>query len=190
MTDVDLADVVEAPEAAFRRDLGDALAPLSEPDALASYLVRNPDAYERLLERMATLDDPAEFAAEAPETVDRFLAVLWSGIEIATTTLPPVEQAVTMDTSVNWTATDSPVAFHATADATAGTVAGGPGLLEDPEVTFEGRTDVLFAMLGDESFNAPLAYIQNRYEVIGPLERARAFDEMMDEVRASMESMV
>jgi hypothetical protein len=186
MTGTDLDSLLDEPDAAFRRELGDALAGLDDEDALAGVLVRSPETFEQLTDRMATLEDIAAFAETDPAAVDQYLTVLWNGVEIVTTNIGSIGAAVTMDTSVNWRATDSPVAFHATTDPSAGTIAGGPDPLDDPEITFEGHTDVLFSMLGDDEFNPPLAYVQNRYEVVGSLERAREFDRMMETVTADM----
>lgn len=186
MTDTDFDSLLDKPDAAFKRELGDALAGLDDDDALTGFLVRSPETFERLTDRMATLEDIVSFAETDPEAVDQYLAVLWNGIEVVTTNIGSIGAAVTMDTGVNWCTTDSPVEFHATTDSLAGTIAGGPGPLDDPEITFEGHTDVLFSMLGDDEFEPTLAYVQNRYEVVGSLERAREFDRMMETVTADM----
>lgn len=186
MTDPDLEALLDSSDETFREGLGDALDELDGEAALTEFLVRSPETYERLTQRMATLDDVADFAADDPDTVHQYLRVLWNSMEVVTTNIGAIGEAVTIDTTVNWTATDSPIEFHATTDSDEEIVSGGPGLLDDPEITFEGQTDVLFSMLGDDEFNAPLAYIQNRYEVVGSLERAREFDEVMDTVASDM----
>lgn len=189
--DPDLRTLVDESDAVFKQGLGAALDGLEDPETLTSFLVRNPAVFERLTARMATLDDAAAFAEADGPAVARYLRVLWTAIEVATGTLPPVADAVTMDTSVQWVATDSPVTFHAEADPdpTSGGVTGGPGELPGAEVTFEGPTAVLFAMLGDDEFDPVAAFAAGEYTVEGPLERAQAFAEMMDDVVERMRSV-
>ncbi|WP_336001265.1 hypothetical protein [Halorientalis halophila] len=184
-----LESVVEMPDEEFREHLGPAIAGVDSEDALGELLVTQPTVFERLTERMATLDDVAAFATEDTETVERYLWILWNGMGLVAENISAVGDAVTIDTVVNWEATDSPIEFHAVTDPDAGSISGGPSLHDDPEITFEGQTDVLFAMLGDDEFNGQLAFIQNRFDVIGPLERSREFDEMMEAVTGEMEAL-
>ena len=191
MSDPTLRALVDEPDPAFKAGLEEALDGLDDPEALTSFLVRNPVVFERLTTRMATLDDVAAFAEDDGPAVAQYLRVLWTAVEVATGTLPPVSQAVTMDTSVQWVATDSPVTFHAESDPdpASGGVSGGPGELPGAEITFEGPTGVLFAMLGDDEFDPVAAFMAEQYTVDGPLERAQAFAEMMDAVVAQMRSV-
>ncbi|MFB6164964.1 MAG: hypothetical protein ABEJ31_07380 [Haloarculaceae archaeon] len=182
-----LAQALDRDDARLRDALPEVL-PAVEED-LMYLLVDEPDSYQRLIERVCALENLGEYAAAEPETVDRFLAILWNGVGTATNVVPEVGAAVTDSFRVNWEARDAEVAFHAVADADDGTIDGGPGLLDDADVTFRGSTDVLFRMLGDGEFDATLAYVQNRYEVLGSLEDARAFGQLMDEVTGRMEDV-
>ncbi|AQL42760.1 hypothetical protein BV210_08575 [Halorientalis sp. IM1011] len=189
-TTPDLETVVDQPDEQFRANLGPALAGLDDEDALAELLVTRPTVFERLTDRMATFEGITEFATDEPETVEQYLRVLWGGMGLIAENISAVGDAVTVDTTVNWTATDSPIAFHATTDPETGSIAGGPTLAEDAEITFEGQTEVLFRMLGDDEFNGQLAFVQNRFDVIGPLERSREFNDMMESVGEAMEALV
>ncbi len=183
----DLETMLEQPDDEFKENLPDAL------DGAAAnteqLLALHPDAFERLIERMSTLDGIATYANDESETIEEFITVLWNGLGLVTEMVPAVGEKVTEAFAVNWEATDSSVAFHMTSDPESGTIAGGPGLLDDPGIEFKGTTDVMFSMLGDESFNATLAYVQNRYEVVGSLERARNFNAMMDTMTENMENL-
>jgi hypothetical protein len=189
-TTPDLAVVVDEPDEQFRDHLGSALSGLDDEDALAELLVTQPTVFERLTERMATLETITEFANDDPETVDQYLTVMWGGMGLVAENISAVGDAVTVDTTVNWDATDSPVAFHAATDPETGSISGGPSLDDDPEITFEGQTEVLFRMLGDDEFNGQLAFVQNRFDIVGPLERSRAFNDMMEAVGEEMEALV
>lgn len=183
----DLETVLEQPDNEFKENLPDAL------DGAAAnteqLLALHPDVFERLIERMSTLDGIATYANDESETIEEFITVLWNGLSLITEMVPAVSEQVTEEFAVNWESTDSPVSFHMTSDPETGTIAGGPGLLDDPGIAFKGTTDVMFSMLGDESFNATLAYVQNRYEVVGSLERARNFNTMMDTITEDMENL-
>ncbi|HET7322953.1 MAG TPA: hypothetical protein VFJ06_01335 [Halococcus sp.] len=180
----DLETVLEQPDDEFKANLPGAL------DGAAAnteqLLALHPDAFERLTERMSTLSDIATYANDEPDTIEEFITILWDGLSLITEMIPAVGEEVTEEFTVNWEATDSSVAFHMASDPEAGTIAGGPGLLDDPEIEFKGQTDVLFSMLNDESFNPTLAYVQNRYEIVGSLERARNFNAMMKTVNENM----
>jgi hypothetical protein len=183
----DLEAVLEQSDNEFKANLPAALDGAAAN--VEQLLALHPDAFERLTERMSTLSGIADYASDEPETVDAFITTLWDGLSLVTEMVPAVGEAVTEDYAVNWETTDSPVAFHMRSDSETGTVAGGPGLLDDPGIEFEGPTDVLFSMLNDESFNPTLAYIQNRYEVVGSLERARNFNDMMDTMNENTENL-
>ena len=182
-----LETVLDQPDDEFRADIPAALDGAAEN--IEEFLALHPDAFKRLTARMSTLDDIGDYASDEPETVKEFLTVLWDGLSLVTQMVPTVGENVTEEYAVNWETTDSPVSFYMTSDLETGTVAGGPGLLEDPEVTFRGTTDVLFSMLNDDEFNETLAYVQNRYEVIGSLERARGLSAMMDAVNENTENL-
>lgn len=183
----ELETVLEQPDDEFKENLPGALDGAAANIELL--LARYPDTFERLTERMSTLSGIGAYATDEPETVEEFITVLWDGLSLVTEIVPAVGEEVTEEYAVNWETTDSPASFHMTADPETGTIAGGTGLLDEPGIEFTGTTDVLFSMLNDDEFNATLAYIQNRYEVVGSLERARSFNDMMDTVTENTESL-
>ncbi len=189
-TTPDLEAVVDEPDGQFRDHLGPALSGLDDEDALAEFLVTQPTVFERLTDRMATFEAITEFANDDPEAVGQYLTVLWGGMGLIAENISAVGDAVTVGTTVNWEPTDSPIAFHATTDPEAGSISGGPSLADDSEITFEGQTDVLFRMLGDDEFDGQVAAAQSRLEIIGSLERAQEFDDMMAAVSEAMEALV
>jgi hypothetical protein len=183
----DLEAVLEQPDDEFKANLPDALDGAAAN--IETLLALHPDAFEALSTRMSTLDGIADYASDEPETVEEFLTVLWDGLSLVTEMVPAVSEEVTEEYAVNWECTDSLASFHMTADPEAGTVAGGPGLLDDPGIAFKGTTGVMFSMLNDDSFNETLAYVQNRYEVVGSLGRARSLNAMMDAVTENTENL-
>jgi hypothetical protein len=183
----DLETVLEQPDDEFKADLPSALDGTAAN--LEQFLAFHPDAFERLTKRMSTLDGIAAYATNEPATVELFLTVLWDGLSLVTEMVPAVSETITDTFAVNWETTDSSASFHMTSDPEAGTVAGGPGLFDDPGIAFKGTTDVMFSMLNDDAFNETLAYIQNRYEVVGSLERARSLNAMMNAVNENTEAL-
>lgn len=183
----ELATVVEQPDPTFKERLPAALEGVE--DDLERLLLEQPDTFEALAERVSTLEGIADYATEETETVERFLAVLWDGLGLVADVSPAVQDAITDEYAVTWECEDAPIAFHARTDPDAGSLAGGPGALEDPEITFRGPAETMFSTLQDEDFNAVLAFVQNRLEVVGSVQRARAFDAMMDSVTGEMEDL-
>jgi hypothetical protein len=190
MTDAgfdELATVLEQEDEDLKAALPEALDGATE--ALPTLLQEHPDTFERLSIRLCTLDGIADYADEEPETVDRFLAVLWGGLGFISENVSEVQSEVTEAFSVAWDATDSDVAFHVTSDPDPGTVSGGPGLVEDPTLTFEGETDVLFSMLNDPEFDPVQAFMNDEFELDGPVNRAMTFAQMMEAVTTNVENL-
>lgn len=183
----DLETVLEQPDDEFKENLPGALDGAAEN--VEQFLAFHPDAFEQLTKRMSTLDSIAAYATDEPETVEEFITVLWDGLGLVTEMVPAVSEEVTEEFAVNWEATDSPASFHMTSNPEAGTVLGGSGLLDEPGIAFKGTTTVMFSMLNDDEFNETLAYVQNRYEVVGSLERARSLNTMMDAVNENTENL-
>ena len=183
----DLETVLDQLDEEFKANLPEALDGAAEN--IEHLLALHPHAFEQLTERMSTLDDIGAYATDESETVEEFITVLWDGLGLVTEMVPVVSEEVTKEYAVNWETTDSPVSFHMTSNPETGTIAGGPGLLDDPEIEFKGTTDVMFSMLNDESFNSTLAYVQNRFEVVGSLECARSFNDMMDTITENTENL-
>jgi hypothetical protein len=183
----ELETVLEQPDDEFKENLPSALDGTAAN--IEQFLALHPDAFEQLTERMSTLDGIATYANDAWETVEEFITVLWDGLALITEMVPAVSEAVTEAFAVNWESTDSPAAFHMTSDPEGGTVSGGPELLDNPGIAFKGTTDVMFSMLNDDEFDATLAFVQNRYEIVGSLERARNLSAMMDAINENTENI-
>ena len=190
MTDVNfdrLATVLEQDDDDLKTDLPDALAGAEED--LDRLLLEHPDCFEDLSRRLSTLDGIADYAGSEPETVDRFLTVLWGGLELISENVPEVQDEVSDEFSVDWEANDSDVAFHMTSHPDPGTVSGGPGLLESPTLSFQGETDVLFSMLNDPDFNPVTAFMDGSFELDGPVDEAMTFAQMMETVTTNVENL-
>jgi hypothetical protein len=176
----DLEAVVEQPDDQFKTTLPSVIDDVEEN--LETVLVEQPSTYEQLSTRMSTLDAIDEYAAQHTQTVETFIDVLWGGMELISRSAPEVQAQVDAKFTANWDPDDAPVGWHMTTDPDTGIVSGGAGLLEDPELTFSGPTEVLFRMLGDEEFNAATAFLRNTFEISGPLGTARSLGKTMETV--------
>lgn len=175
----DLEKTVSQPEDEFKRDLPDALAGLDDEAAVAELLLEYPDTYDDLTWRMSTLDGIADYASEEPETVERFLTVLWSGQELVTGTVSEVQEQITDSFTVTWECEDSPIEFHMETDAESGRITGSLGPHGDAELVFRGPTDVLFSMLNDPEFQGVQAFLQGEFEIEGPIGKAQQLNSTM-----------
>lgn len=190
MTDVDydrLATVLEQDDDQLKTDLPDALVGVE--DDLETLLLEHPDCFESLSRRMSTLEGMADYAESEPETVDRFFTILWGGLEVISENVQEVREQVTNEYAVNWTATDAPVEFHMSSHPSAGTVSGGPGLLDDPSLTFEGETDVLLSQLNDPDFEPVQAFMEGEFQLQGDVNQAMTFAQMMETVTENVENL-
>lgn len=177
-----LESVLTADDQTFKRELGDVVSGFEEAGVLAELLVEHPETFERLSARLGTIDDPEAIAETDPEAITQSMRVIFGGMRLIAQASPDVQEAITEDVAVNWEVKEYDLGWHLQTDATEGTIDGGPGLLDDPTLTFVGSLDVLLSMTGDEEFNGTLAFIQNRFELIGPIHKARKLDSMMDTV--------
>ena len=158
-------------------------------DDVETLLADHPDTYERLVTRVSKLENAEELVADHPETADRFLTILWSGLEVIARVSPAVQEEITDDFRVQWAADDSDAEWYAATDADAGSIEGGPGRIDDPDVTFTGDTDTLFSMLGDDEFDPQEALLEGAFEVDGDLPTAMEFGATMDAVQRNAEDL-
>lgn len=158
-------------------------------DDVETLLAEHPDTYERLVTRVSTLENADELVAEHPETADRFLSILWGGLEIIARVSPAVQEEITDDFRVQWDADDSDAEWYAETDADAGSIAGGPGRIDDPDVTFTGDTNTLFSMLGDDDYDPQQAFMQGDFQLDGDMQVALQFGQTMDAVQRNAEDM-
>ncbi|WP_254820885.1 SCP2 sterol-binding domain-containing protein [Haloglomus halophilum] len=175
----DLDAVVSANDDQFKRDLPDEIAGLDDEAAVGELLLEHPDTYEDLSRKMSTLDGVADYASDETETVERFLTVLWAGQELVTEHVPEVREQITDSFTVTWECEDSPVSFHMETDAESGRITGGLGPHGDAELVFRGPTDVLFSMLNDPDFQGVQAFLEGKFEIEGPIQKAQQLDATM-----------
>jgi putative sterol carrier protein len=150
-------------------------------------LADHPDTYERLVARVSTMENAGELAAAHPETADRFLAILWGGLEVIARVSPAVREEITEDFRVQWDADDADAEWYAVTDADAGSIEGGPGRIDDPDVTFTGETSTLFSMLGDDDFAPQQAFMEGAFQLEGDMPAALQFGQTMDAVQRAAE---
>lgn len=183
--DAALDDVVQDSDQALRRELP-AVLDAVEP-SLESVVDRDLEAFVELLRRMSTMEGIANYAEEEPETVDRFLAVFWDGVEYLVSSSLDLEDTITEELSVTWIAFDSDVSFHMRTRPEAAGLLGGPGEVEDPDLTIEGTTDALFSLLYDEGFEPELAVYQGDLDLVGPMHLAWDLAEIFGTIRGRIE---
>lgn len=128
--------------------------------------LENPTLLSGVIDRVDDVD-VAAFASDNPETVDQFQALLWTGVELLTRFSPDVQQSITEDVSVSFVATDAPMASHLRLDADAGTVDGGPGELDDPDLKIRGPANVLTALMTGQ-LDPVAGYEAGEFEMDGP----------------------
>lgn len=169
--------------------LADLPGTLEGIDDVETLLADAPDAYQRLITRVSSLENAGELATEHPETAERFLTLLWGGLETITEVSSAVGDEIEADYRVQWVADDSELVWYAVTDADAGSVEGGPGRIDDPDVTFTGDTATLFSMLGDEEFDPQQAFMRGAFEMDGDLQVAMQFGQTMDAVQDAAEDL-
>ena len=101
-------------------------------------LLENPALFARVTRRMDAVDIAA-FASESPETVERFQAMLFTGMELLARASPAVQESITEDITTNFEAADAPMTGHLRVVEVKNTVRGGTDLREDPDLTSPGR---------------------------------------------------
>lgn len=188
MTDPDAID------AALEGDDDEVLAALpgtleGVDEDVETLLAEHPDTYERLVARVSTMDNADALAARHPETADRFLTILWAGLDVIAGVSPAVREEIDADYRVQWEADDADAEWYAVTDADAGTIEGGPGRVDDPDVTFTGETSTLFSMLGDDAFDPQQAFLEGAFQLDGDMQAALGFGAMMDSVQRAAEDM-
>lgn len=156
---------------------------------VATLLAEHPDIYERLVARVSTMDSADALAARHPETAERFLTVLWGGLEVIADVSPAVREEIDADYRVQWDADDADLEWYAVTDADAGTIEGGPGRVDDPDVTFTGETRTLFRMLGDDDFDPQGAFMEGAFQLEGDVQAALGFGGTMDSVQRAAEEL-
>ncbi|WP_299270327.1 SCP2 sterol-binding domain-containing protein [Halorientalis sp.] len=135
--------VLELPTDELTAELPDVLDELEgQVDVLA---LENPLLLADVIDRVGDVD-VAAFAAENPDTVDQFQELQWQGVELLAQFSPDVQQSIEADTTVNFEATDAPMASHLELDAETGSVSGGAGLATDPDLEIRGPANTLTAL--------------------------------------------
>jgi hypothetical protein len=183
--DVDLDGLVQRSDEALRRELPAVLDAVER--SLEAVVDRQFDAFVELLRRMSTMDGVTSYAQEEPETVDRFLAVFWDGVEYLVSSSLDLEDTITEELSVTWVAVDSEVSFHMRTRPESSGLEGGPGVIDDPDLEIEGTTDALFSLLYDEDFEPELAVYQGELDFVGPMHLAWDLAEIFGTIRGRIE---
>lgn len=176
----DLESLVDKPDEEFKEGLPDVLGGIE--DSLDTLLLEHPDAFEDLVTRMGTMENPSEFVEGNLETARAFFDIMWGCLNIISENVPDVQDAVTNDMSVNWVCDDTDLAWHMESDSESGTITGGSGKLDNAELTFTGTTDILLSMIGDDDFQGQQAFMQGKFQIEGQLPKAMALENMMESV--------
>lgn len=179
MTDDELIQQIES---AFEQDDDEleSILPelLAEIEGQSDELVRaHPEVVSRILERMSEMDI-APFVSANPETADQFQELLWSGVEALAERTDAVSEGIEEDISVSFTAEDCPMEGHLAVEEE-GTIAGGAGTLEDPDLEITGPADVLVGLItGDVD---PIqGFMQQRYQMDGPVQKGTRLAPVMN----------
>lgn len=182
-----LEDTLEKDDEQLLAELPEALEGVE--DDLETLLVERPDTFEKLVQRVSELENADEFAREDPETVERYFTILWGCLELISEVAPSVREQIDTEFRVQWEPTDTDVRWYAQTDTEEGRIFGGPGEVDEPEVTFKGETNTLFSMMGDDDFNAQQAFMQGEYQIEGELPKAVQFGNTMETVQDNAEDL-
>lgn len=172
------------------RSLDEPFAP-EEAEALPHLLSGGPEAARRAVtERpehanglMDDIDetDVAEAARRDPEVVEEVQRLLWTVHRVKVERFPALGSAVEKSVSVNYEASDSPLEGHMETDADAGSLSGGPYVLDHADLTLTGGSNVLAGLLTGS--NDPIrAYERGEISVQGSLTDARGLAEALRRV--------
>lgn len=143
-------------------------------------LLENPALFARVTQRMDAVDI-SEFATEQPETVERFQAMLWTGMELLAQASSDVQESITEDITVNFEANDAPMTGHLHVIETDQTIRGDTDLLEDPDLTITGPADELVSLITG-SGDPVQGFMQGRFEMDGDIQKGTRLAATMNEL--------
>lgn len=179
--------IVEQGDPAFLEDFPDLVGAIDTN--LEEFLFSHPAGFERLVTRVAELDDAESAVSEHPEAFDQFVSLVWQTLELVTEAVPSAGEAVTEDLVVEWDCVDTDLRFHIETDPESGIVTGAATPGDEPDLVFIGDTDTLLRMIGDREFDGQQAFMQGEFQIEGPLPIAIELDEMMGDVIAAIEDL-
>ena len=95
----------------------------------------------------------------------------------------------TNDVRVQWAADGVDAAWYAVTDSDAGSIEGGPGRVDDPDVTFTGDVGTPSGMLGDDGLEPQQAFVDGAFQMNGDVQVALQFGWTTDAVQRNAEAM-
>ncbi|MFB6142037.1 MAG: SCP2 sterol-binding domain-containing protein [Halorientalis sp.] len=131
--------------------------------------MENPRVFARVVQRMDEMDIQA-FALDNPETVDRFMNVLWTGMNLLVQFSPDVQETITQDLAVNFEATDAPMEGHLRLDADEGAATGGPDLVADADIEIRGPANTLASLITGGT-DPVQGFMQQQFEMDGDIQK-------------------
>ena len=171
MTDDELADELPAILAAVE-------------GRVESLALENPALFGRVVQRMGEMD-VSEFASANPETVERFQAVLWTGMDLLVRFSPAVQDSITEDVTVTFDATDAPMTGALVLDADEGTVDGRTDAVVDPDLEIEGPANVLVGLITG-STDPVEGFMRGEFTMRGDVTKGMALAETMEHLTAKL----
>ena len=143
-------------------------------------LLENPALFARVTRRMDAVDIAA-FASESPETVERFQAMLFTGMELLARASPGVQESITEDITTNFEATDAPMTGHLRVVEAENTIRGGTDRREDPDLTITGTADELVALITGTT-DPVQGFMQGRFGMDGDIQKGTRLAATMGEL--------
>lgn len=152
---------------------------LDETEGQTKELVEeHPVVFGRIVGRMESMDIAA-FVSDNPDTADQFQELLWTGTEVLVENSPDVREQITDDITVNFEATDCPMAGHMEVDREAQTITGGAGTLDDPTLEITGPADVLVGLMAG-TVDPVQGFMSQQYEMDGPIQEGTKLAPVMN----------
>ncbi|WP_247008956.1 SCP2 sterol-binding domain-containing protein [Halorientalis litorea] len=182
MTDDDLIERVESALELPPEELADELPALLDDieGQVEVVAMENPRVFARIVQRMDEMDIAA-FADDYPDTVDRFMDVLWTGMNLLVRFSPDVQDSITEDLGVNFEASNAPMEGHLQLDADEGTADGGAELLDDPDITINGPANTLASLITGGK-DPVQGFMQQEFEMDGDIQKGTQLAATMDKL--------
>jgi putative sterol carrier protein len=147
-------------------------------------MLEEPALFGQVVGRMGEMD-VSEFASDHPGTVERFQAMLWTGMDLLVQFSPDVQESIRQDVTVTFDATDAPMTGSLVLDADAGTVQGQTDLVDDPAIEIEGPANVLVGLITGGT-DPVEGFMRGEFTMRGDVNRAMALAETMEKLTAKL----
>ncbi|MFB6164210.1 MAG: SCP2 sterol-binding domain-containing protein [Haloarculaceae archaeon] len=179
-----IEESLEKDEDQLKADLPDLLDEIEGQER--ELVADNPDVFAEVIGRMSEIDI-ASFYEDEPEAADQFQNLLWTGVNILVENNEEIRDQITTSITANFEANDCPMAGHIVVDADEKTVRGGPGLVDDADLTLSGSADTLTGLITG-GIDPVQGFMQQQYELDGSVQKGTQLASVMGEITDNVPS--